>query len=56
LPGSITEPDIAEGMQKFYAEVAIPADSFARMVAFAISQPEEVDINEILFRPTRQEL
>jgi len=56
LPGSITEPDIAEGMQKFYAEVAIPADSFARMVAFAISHPEEVDINEILFRPTRQEL
>ena len=24
--------------------------------AFAISQPEDVDINEILFRPTRQEL
>jgi len=30
--------------------------SFARAVAFAISQPEDVDINEILFRPTRQEL
>ena len=30
--------------------------SFARMVAFAMSQPEDVDINEILFRPTRQEL
>ena len=28
----------------------------ARAVAFAISQPEDVDINEILFRPTRQEL
>jgi len=25
-------------------------------VAFAIGQPEDVDINEILFRPTRQEL
>ena len=35
---------------------AIPAESFARVVAFAISQPEEVDINETLFRPTRQEL
>jgi NADP-dependent 3-hydroxy acid dehydrogenase YdfG len=23
-------------------------------VAFAISQPDEVDINEILFRPTQQ--
>jgi NADP-dependent 3-hydroxy acid dehydrogenase YdfG len=40
----------------FYASLAIPADSFARAVAFAISQPEGVDINEILFRPTAQEL
>lgn len=56
LPGSITEPDIAERIHKFYDEMAIPADSFARAVAFAISQPEDVDINEILFRPTRQTL
>jgi len=28
----------------------------SRAVAFAISQPDDVDINEILFRPTRQEL
>ncbi len=55
LPNSITEPDIAENVRKGY-EIAIPADSFARMVAFAMSQPEDVDINEILFRPTRQEL
>jgi NADP-dependent 3-hydroxy acid dehydrogenase YdfG len=56
LPSSITERDIAEGIQKFYAEYAIPAESFARMVSFAISQPEDVDISEILFRPSRQEL
>jgi NADP-dependent 3-hydroxy acid dehydrogenase YdfG len=56
LPGSITEPDVAKGIQDYYAQYAIPADSFARAVAFAISQPDEVDINEILFRPTRQEL
>jgi NADP-dependent 3-hydroxy acid dehydrogenase YdfG len=55
LPNSVTEPDIAENVRKSY-EIAIPADSFARAVAFAISQPEEVDVNEILFRPTRQEL
>lgn len=54
LPDSITEPDIAEGMRKVY-ETAIPAESFARTVAFAISQSEEVDVNEILFRPTLQE-
>jgi NADP-dependent 3-hydroxy acid dehydrogenase YdfG len=53
LPNSVTEPDIAEMAQKSY-EIAIPADSFARAVAFAISQPEDIDVNEILFRPTRQ--
>ena len=54
LPGSVTEPDIAEAINAFY-EVAIPADSFARCVVFAMSQPDDVDINEILFRPTRQD-
>ncbi len=37
-------------------ENAIPAESFAKAVAFAISQPKEVDIYEILFRPSRQEV
>lgn len=56
LTNSITEPDVAENTRKFVAEIAIPADSFARAVAFAMSQPDDVDINEILFRPTAQEL
>ena len=55
LPNSVTEPDIAEGVKNFCKDVAIPAESFAQAVAYAISQPEAVDINEILFRPTRQE-
>jgi NADP-dependent 3-hydroxy acid dehydrogenase YdfG len=56
LPNSVTDPDAGARIRKFYAEAAIPADSFARAVAFAISQPEDVDVNEIVFRPTRQEL
>jgi NADP-dependent 3-hydroxy acid dehydrogenase YdfG len=56
LPNSVTEPDMAESIRKFVQDVALPAESFARAVAFAISQPEEMDVNEILFRPTRQEL
>ncbi len=56
LPSSITEADVAKGIGQFYEEYAIPAASFARAAAFAISQPEEVDVNEILFRPTRQEV
>jgi len=56
LPDSITEPDVAENIRKFVQEIALPPESFARAVAFAMSQPEEMDVNEILFRPTRQEL
>jgi len=55
LPDSVTEPDVAQGVRALYDRVAIPADSFARTVVFAMSQPDEVDINEILFRPTAQE-
>jgi NADP-dependent 3-hydroxy acid dehydrogenase YdfG len=54
LPNSVTDPETAARIRDFYAQAAIPADSFARVVAFAISQPDEVDINEILFRPTQQ--
>jgi NADP-dependent 3-hydroxy acid dehydrogenase YdfG len=56
LPDSITEPDIADNVRKFVQEIALPAESFARAVAFAMSQPEDMDVNEILFRPTKQEL
>jgi len=55
LADSITEPDIAANMRKTYDQMAIPAESFASVVLFAMSQPEDVDINEILYRPTRQE-
>jgi NADP-dependent 3-hydroxy acid dehydrogenase YdfG len=56
LPNSITDPSAAERVRTFYEQVAVPPESFARAVAFAMSQPQDVDINEILFRPTRQEL
>jgi len=56
LPGHITHEASAKGIQGFYKQTAVPADSFARAVAFAISQPEDIDINEIFYRPTSQEL
>jgi len=55
LPDSITDPAVAGRVRGLYDRVGIPADSFARCVAFAMSQPADVDINEILFRPTAQE-
>src|SRR5256712_3801166 len=56
LPDSVTEADIAENIRKYYSEIAIPAESFAQAVIFAMSQPDEVDVNEILFRPIKQML
>lgn len=38
----------------FYKQ-AIPADSVARAIAYAIEQPADVDINEIVLRPTVQD-
>jgi len=55
LPNTASEPDVSANLQKLYGDLGIPADSFARAVMFAMSQPEDVDVNEILFRPTRQE-
>ncbi|GAB7031373.1 SDR family oxidoreductase [Streptomyces sp. NPDC021749] len=34
--------------------LAIPPDAIARAIAFAVEQPAEVDVNEIVVRPTAQ--
>jgi NADP-dependent 3-hydroxy acid dehydrogenase YdfG len=52
----ISEPDVQQANREYVGQVGVPADSFARVVVFALSQPEELDINEVLFRPTSQEL
>jgi NADP-dependent 3-hydroxy acid dehydrogenase YdfG len=37
-------------------DIALPADSVARAIAYAVSEPEQVDINEIIIRPQAQEM
>jgi NADP-dependent 3-hydroxy acid dehydrogenase YdfG len=44
----------SEAVGEFYKQ-AIPASSVARAIAFAIEQPADVDINEIVLRPTTQD-
>jgi len=44
----------ASAVHDFY-EMAIPSDAVARAIAYAIMQPADVDINEIVLRPTAQE-
>lgn len=50
----ISEKDVQSATKDFVATIAVPAETFAPMVAFAVSQPDDVDVNEILFRPTAQ--
>jgi NADP-dependent 3-hydroxy acid dehydrogenase YdfG len=58
-PG-VTESELAhtithDATAKFideYRKNSIPADAIARAIAFAIEQPEGVDVNEIVVRPT----
>jgi NADP-dependent 3-hydroxy acid dehydrogenase YdfG len=55
LPNSITEPDIEKAVRERFKNAVAP-EIFAKAVAYAIDQPDEVDINEIVFRPTLQEV
>ncbi len=53
LAETISDPDLKHRMDE-YRSIAIPAAAIARAIAFAIEQPDEVDVNEILIRPTAQ--
>jgi NADP-dependent 3-hydroxy acid dehydrogenase YdfG len=52
----ISETDVQQANREYVGQVGVPAHAFARVIEFAIGQPEELDVNEILFRPTSQEL
>ena len=47
-----TIPTAMEGM-KTYRAIALTPDAIGRAVRFAIEQPEDVDVNEIVIRPTK---
>lgn len=51
LTETISDPETADNVDKMY-ESAIDPDAIARAIAFAIEQPAEVDVNELIIRPT----
>ncbi|NDV88360.1 SDR family NAD(P)-dependent oxidoreductase [Aurantimonas aggregata] len=51
LADTITDPVTAEAM-KAYRTIALKPDAIARAVRYAIEQPDDVDVNEIVVRPT----
>jgi NADP-dependent 3-hydroxy acid dehydrogenase YdfG len=55
LAETISDPETAKNVRELTA-VAIDADAVARAIAFAIEQPKDVDINDIVVRPTAQAL
>ncbi len=51
LADTITDPSARERMQT-YRKIAIQPDAIGRAIQFAIEQPADVDMNEIVVRPT----
>ena len=52
LADTITDPAAAEAM-KAYRAVALQPDAIGRAVRYALEQPEDVDVSEIVVRPTK---
>lgn len=55
LTDHIGVPEVKEGVQAF-VDIAIDADAVARAIHFAVAQPVDVDVNEVIIRPSKQEL
>jgi NADP-dependent 3-hydroxy acid dehydrogenase YdfG len=54
LVDHITHGETKQAIQQFYDATSITADDVAQIIAFAVSRPRSVSINEILVRPTAQ--
>ena len=52
--GGITDPVLRGQLEASRDKLAITPDAIARAIAFAIEQPAEVDVGEIVIRPTAQ--
>ncbi len=54
LAESISDPDLKKMAIDMFRKDVIPGLAIAKAVAFAIAQPADVDVNEIVVRPTAQ--
>src|SRR3954453_2177100 len=54
LVDDIDDPELREQAQQAMATLGISPNAVARAIAFAIEQPDDVEIGDITIRPTRQ--
>jgi NADP-dependent 3-hydroxy acid dehydrogenase YdfG len=54
LTEHITHVEAKQGAQRLYEQLAITAEDIAEIIAFAVTRPRRLTINEILVRPTAQ--
>ncbi|NYJ73671.1 SDR family oxidoreductase [Allobranchiibius huperziae] len=54
LVDSVEDPEIREQMRRRMAELGIDPAAVARAIAFAIEQPDDVEIGDLTIRPTSQ--
>jgi NADP-dependent 3-hydroxy acid dehydrogenase YdfG len=50
----VTNPEVKAQLEESRDKFAMPPDAIARAIAFAIEQPADVDVSEIVLRPTAQ--
>ncbi|MBM6385130.1 MAG: SDR family oxidoreductase [Paenibacillus sp.] len=51
---SVTNKEVRNRLAAIRDELAMPPNAVARAIAFAIEQPDDIDVNEIVIRPTAQ--
>ncbi|GHJ07376.1 oxidoreductase [Micromonospora humidisoli] len=52
---AIDDPTVREQVQQTMAEIGLDPGAVARAIAFAIDQPDDVEIGDLTIRPTRQD-
>ena len=55
LQSGTSDPSSAKFLKDFYEKTAMPSDSIARAVLYAIQEPADVEIDEVVLRPTAQD-
>jgi NADP-dependent 3-hydroxy acid dehydrogenase YdfG len=56
LSDHITHGETKQAVKQSYAQLSITAPDIAEIIAFAVTRPRSVSLNEILVRPTAQAL